>query len=99
MNDPIYSVASGLRELSDREVNGFLAVAAAIAVLAGPRKTRPLAGFLYGLVLSRGQGASRARLEATLLRLFDERRSVAGRVDELAGRVEGMEPYLNMDPR
>ena len=98
MRDPIRTVASGRRP-TDRERDGFLALVAAIAVLAGPRRTRPLAGFLYGLVLSRGQGAARERLENTLLRLFDERRSIGARVDELRERVDGMEPYLNENPR
>lgn len=76
MKDPIRPVASGAAPLTDRQINGFLALCAGIVCLAGPRKTRPLAGFLYGLFLSRGQGGARARLEATLLRLFDERESV-----------------------
>lgn len=98
MRDPIWTVASGRRP-TDRERDGFLAVAAAIAVLTGPRRTRPLAGFFYGVMLSRAQGAARARLEATLLRLFDERRSVGARIDRLVERVDGMEPYLNENPR
>jgi hypothetical protein len=116
MNDPIRTVASGRRP-TDRERDGFLALVAAIAVLAGPRKTRPLAGFFYGLMLSRAQGAARERLENTLLRLFDERSSIGGRIDALAAgqrinaehfdrlhaelqeRVDGMEPYLNENPR
>lgn len=62
--------------MTDRDANRALALIAGIAALAGPRRTRPLAGFLYGLTLSRAQGASRRRLEATLVRLFDERQSV-----------------------
>jgi hypothetical protein len=82
MNDPIRKAASG-GPLTRRELDGFLAVVAAIAVLAGPRRTRPLAGFLYGVVLSRAQGAARERLENTLLRLFDERNSIGARIDAL----------------
>lgn len=116
MRDPIRTVASGRRP-TDRERHGFFAVAAAIAVLAGPPRTRPLAGFLYGLVLSRAQGAARERLEHTLMRLFHERNSIGRRIDllatgqrlnaehfdrlhgELSERLDGIEPYLNENPR
>lgn len=116
VKDPIRKAASG-RPLTRRELDGFLAVAAAIAVLAGPRRSRPLAGFFYGLVLSRAQGAARERLENTLLRLFDERSSIGARVAALGAgqrinaehferlyadlleRLDGMEPYLNENPR
>lgn len=77
--------------LDDRAVMGALAVVAGITVLAGPRRTRPLAGFLYGVALSRVHGAGRARLEATLLRLFDERSSVARRVAEVDRRIADVE--------
>lgn len=82
MNDPIRKAASG-QALTEREFTGFLAIAAGLVVLAGPRKTRPLAGMLYGVVLSRAQGAARARLEQTLLRLFEERNSVHARISML----------------
>lgn len=35
-----------------------LAAAAAVAALAGPRRTRPLAGIAYGVILSRLHGAN-----------------------------------------
>jgi hypothetical protein len=52
-------------------------------VLAGPRRTRPVAGVLYGLLLSRAQGASRRNLDATVRGLFDQRSSVLLRVEAL----------------
>jgi hypothetical protein len=39
-----------------------LALLAGIAAAAGPRRTRPLAGFAYGVFLSRAQGAGMARV-------------------------------------
>jgi hypothetical protein len=76
--------------ISDRDVNRVLALCAGIAILAGPRATRPLAGFLYGAYLSRIHGAQYRRLHADLLALFDQRRSVTARVDDLAARVEAI---------
>lgn len=67
--------------MSDRDTNRAIAAIAGIAILAGPRRTRPLAGFLYGLTLSRAHGAGRDRLERTIARLFDERRSVGAQVE------------------
>lgn len=61
----------------------LLALVAGVAALAGPRRTRPLAGFLYGVMLSRTHGAGRQRLEATIVRLFDERKSALARLDAL----------------
>jgi hypothetical protein len=75
--------------LDDRAVMGALAVVAGITVLAGPRHTRPLAGFLYGVALSRVHAAARARLEATLLRLFDERSSAHAAISALDRRLYG----------
>jgi hypothetical protein len=81
--------------VTEREAIGVLAAVAGIAALAGPRRTRPLAGFLYGVALSRVHGAARAHLERTLLRLFDERASVHARLDEverlLGGRLADVE--------
>lgn len=54
----------------------MLAFVAGITLLAGPRRTRPLAGFFYGVGLSRAQGAGLQRLERTIERLFHERESI-----------------------
>ena len=67
--------------------NRTLALMAGIAILAGPRRTRPLAGFLYGLFLSRAHGAGRDRVAAELVRLFDERTSAHARIDSLERRM------------
>ena len=67
--------------------NRTLALMAGIAILAGPRCTRPLAGFLYGLFLSRAHGAGRDRVAAELVRLFDERTSAHARIDSLERRM------------
>ena len=72
----------------NRDVNRIAALVVGLVALAGPRRTRPLAGFLYGALLSRVHGAGLRRLEAELLRLFAERNAIAPRVDEL---VEGLE--------
>lgn len=78
--------------MSDRDTNRVLAVVAGIAILTGPRRTRPLAGLLYGLVLSRAQGASRRRLEAELHGLFAQRKSVTQRLaDEVTPALEALE--------
>lgn len=53
---------TGVVPESDSTVLRTLALAAGLAVLAGPRRTRPLAGFLYGVALSRVHGAARHRL-------------------------------------
>lgn len=73
------------------------AVAAVVGVvaLAGPRRTRPLAAFLYGAALSRAHGAARERtlhqIGDVIGRLFDERTSVGARVDDLELRVDDVE--------
>jgi hypothetical protein len=73
-------------ERANRDANRVLALLAGLVALAGPRRTRPLAAFLYGAFLSRVAGHGRRRLEAELLRLFDERTSVGARVAELEAR-------------
>src|SRR3954470_1802183 len=87
--------------MTEREAKAYVALLAGAAVLAGPRRTRPLAGFVYGLTLSRAQGASRDRLERTLLRLFDERTSATAgvraaheRIDDTRRRVDDTEIVL-----
>lgn len=60
-----------------------IAVLTGIAVLAAPRRTRPLAGVLYGAFLSRVHGSRAARLEATLVQLFDQRTSIHARLARL----------------
>lgn len=72
---------------SDGEAMRVLAAIAGIAALAFPRRTRPLAGVLYGVALSRVHGAGRDRLERELHRLFDERASAHRRIDSISGRV------------
>lgn len=67
--------------------NRLMAVIAGLLILAGPRRTRPIAGFLYGAFLSRVAGAGRNRIMAELLRLFDERQSVGVRVSRVEGHV------------
>jgi hypothetical protein len=67
--------------------NRLLALMAGIAILAGPRRTRPVAGFLYGVFVSRAQGAGLRRLEGELLRLFDERNGAHRRIDPLERRM------------
>lgn len=83
------------------EANRYVAALAGATVLAGPRRTRPLAGFLYGLALSRAQGSSRDRLERTMLRLFDERTSAIAairaahqRIDDTRRRLDDAETVL-----
>lgn len=64
-----------------------LAVFAGVLALAGPKRTRPLSGFLYGCLLSRAHGAARDRqldgVRAVIERLFSEKTSVGTRVDQL----------------
>lgn len=61
-----------------------LAVIAGVTILAGPRRTRPLAGFAYGLFLSRAQGAGLRRIERVVHDVFEQRKSVTARVDMLS---------------
>jgi hypothetical protein len=83
------SAVRGLNEpwVTERQALGVLATVAVIAGLAVSRRTRPLAGFLYGLALSRAHGAAQNHLETKVLRLFDQRASVHVRVAHLAGLV------------
>jgi hypothetical protein len=85
--------------VSDRQALGVLAIAAGIAAMAGPRRTRPLAGFLYGVALSRVHGAGRQRLEMTLSRLFDERTSATTQIRHLKARVAGLEREVRTGER
>jgi hypothetical protein len=55
-----------------------------IAALAVPRRTRPLAGVLYGVALSRVHSAADRRIYATITRLFDERQAVSRAIDRVA---------------
>lgn len=75
--------------------NRVLALLAGLIVLAGPRRTRPLAGVAYGLFLSRVQGAALRRvtggIAGTIESLFDQRTSVGERLDLLADRVADLE--------
>lgn len=91
--------------MTRRDAYRYTAAIAAAGILAGPRRTRPLAGALYGWALSRAQGASREHLEATMLRLFHERESLRRLLDlrtadfdavdlELIDRVELLERVL-----
>lgn len=73
----------------DRDANRVLALAAGLALLSAHRRSRPLAGVLFGVFLSRAHGAGLARLEATIGRLFDERQSVIRRVEKLEARLGG----------
>jgi hypothetical protein len=82
----------------ERETRRAVALLAGLLVLAGPRRTRPLAGFMYGLTLSRVQGAGVHRANdgirytyGVLLQLFDEKTSVGDRVADLAARVHDLE--------
>lgn len=77
--------------MSPREQNALVGLLAGALVLTGPARTRPLAGFLYGLFLSRAQGSSRQRLERTVADIFDQRKSLTVRVEALSGRVEDLE--------
>jgi hypothetical protein len=74
--------------MTDREAALLLSAIALAAMLAGPRRTRPIAGALYGLALSRGQAASRDLLMADLVRLFDERQSAHRMIRELVERQD-----------
>lgn len=58
--------AGAAAEITDAQATRTLAVFAGVAALAGPRQTRPLAGFLYGLLLSRAHGAGVNRIGAML---------------------------------
>lgn len=80
--------------MSRREAYRYVAAIAAALILAGPRRTRPLAGALYGWALSRAQGASRANLEATLLRLFAERTSAHAALEWHRHRLDLLERVL-----
>lgn len=66
------------------------------ALLLGPPRTRPLAGAVYGWTLSRAQGLSRARIETTIGRLFDERASAHRRIDGLEELLATREHRLAM---
>lgn len=68
--------------------NRTLAVIAGITMLAGPRRTRPLAGFAYGLFLSRAHGAGLRRLEGVVHDVFEQRKSVTARVELAHGRID-----------
>lgn len=76
--------------MKDREANLVLALLVGILALAGPRRTRPLSAFLYGLFLSRAHGAGARRVERTVVGLFDQRKSVIARVDVLEALVDGL---------
>lgn len=69
------------------EQRRMVAALAGGLLLAGPRRTRPLAGFLYGVALSRVHGAARDRLFTETVErmgeLFAQRTSVGARVDRL----------------
>lgn len=82
--------AGAAAEITDAQATRTLAVFAGVAMLAGPRRTRPVAGFLYGLMLSRAHGAAVRRLQTTIARLFDERHGALRRIDELAERVDDL---------
>lgn len=60
--------------------------------LGGPRRTRPLAAFLYGVAISRAHGHARDQMGreigAVIGRLFSEKTSVGIRVDALEARVD-----------
>lgn len=64
-----------------------LALIAGVACLAGPRKTRPLSGFLYGAFLMRAAGVRARAYEDTTLNLFSQR-------VHLIDRIEVMEKAL-----
>lgn len=85
--------------MTDRDANLVGALMAGIAALAGPRRTRPLAGFLYGLWLSRAHGAGRDRVAGeigqTIGGLFAEKTSVAARLDELEPRLADVELWIS----
>lgn len=80
--------------MTDKHTLQALGGLAAIAVLAGPRKTRPLAGFLYGVVLSRAHGFAVERLDREFGRLFDERQSAHRRLDTQGKTLELLEDRL-----
>lgn len=80
--------------MSEREEMRILALAAGIAVLAAPRRTRPLAGFLYGLLLSRAHGAALRRVDATMRDLFSQRTSAHERLALLEEAVEELEHFV-----
>lgn len=68
----------------------LLAAAAGAVLVAGPSRTRGLAGLLFGVGLSQAHGefaaataGAVARHAATMGRLFDERKAVIHRVDRL----------------
>lgn len=76
--------------MTERDANRVLALLAAVAMLAAPRRTRPLSGFMYGVFLSRAAGASRVRIESTILMLFNQRNSVMDRVKTLEEWVDAL---------
>lgn len=96
MTDYIANALDAIADTFDRldgpsNDSRVLALIAGILCLAGPRRTRPLAGLLYGAFLSRAHGAGLQRLshEAgdTIGRLFSERTSVAAELAELKAVV------------
>jgi hypothetical protein len=78
--------------------NRTLALVASVVLLAGPRRTRPLAGYLYGLFLSRAHGeslkAAQTAAVATMGRLFDEKTSVGQQVEALQETISVHEDVL-----
>jgi hypothetical protein len=68
-----------------------LALWAGVLMLAGPRRTRPLAGFAYGVLLSRAHGAHARRLDGVVADVFEQRRAITPRVERLEGRVRALE--------
>src|SRR4051812_43222574 len=92
-------------ELEDREplrlvepiddIDGQHPVRAAIIWLAAiaalfPRRTRGAGTLALATLLSRAHAAARYRLEATLLGLFDERNSVATKLEWLTADLAGL---------
>lgn len=88
---------------ANADANRILALFAGMAALAGPRRTRPLAGFIYGAYLSRVQGAGRDRvvreIGRTIERLFAEKTSVGARLDALEPRVADVETWISSAKR
>jgi hypothetical protein len=72
-----------------------LALVAGIAALAGPRRTRPLAGFLYGVALSRVHAAHHHRVEDAIVDLFSQRKALTPRVDTLDAHVDEHGEHLD----
>lgn len=73
-----------------------LAVIAGITMLAGPRRTRPLAGFAYGLFLSRAHGAGLRRLEGVVHDVFVQRKSAHARLDAQAESIDLLRERVQM---